>query len=923
LEKVEPVDDDQRALRELIRAGALIESAKVKEARDAIEQARRYETDGHGADELSAIADVAEAELILAQNREPDIKNLSRAAETFTSLRRVAQDQGDWTGAAIHLGRAVNAYALAGDSANAAVLLDEALADQRLSNSDDVRRLLAHGALLLRRFETVLSLLPEDGNIRDRLDRAAARVIGGVDDRQAAFEDLRQLFNAEGGVKKEAAFLMLCAATNDLSIPWDAEAEEVIRDDRPLAVAVLRAERFAKEGDLPAADAVLRPHSDDPSALRLLVHLNEQQDQAEIAIRLAQTLVDSTGSAQDHLLLAALLARAGQRGAAIDRLLGIARDPSASPDESSAAYARAANLLLEDAKLVEAERIGREWVVARDGDSNPRWLIVLALAMRFRHADAWSAWQELGTPDADSDQRALLLAEVAGFGAEPLEALQLIADLSDRYGRPESLEANLILTVLRLGNRGSGASPELGDRIRETFTTFFERFPNSTRVQAIQIDLENPVASILEALGPHLEARAEQTEQLARGVLAGVSAVALVATAAGRSCGETLMTLPALPLAYPDDQIERLDRADAAAAFEAKGAIWDPSSIFVVAALGGEVEPGIRSSLPASRVARATQQDTARDPLGTPEGERATLSLIRGLPYVSGWSEADRQADESRANRMMEVANELSAGTMGDPEDELTKLATSEHPLPIRAWAATLAVARHHCVPVYSDDRVVRQSARSMGLRAFGTPALIDVLVERGVLSERDRDEARQRLLAHGAWGMRHTTAELIELASREGWNPTRGLRAAIMDFSAWVSLKVEWAERIIGFLDAVAQRAPDDMDAWTHRAVDAMTDGLGNDYGTHATLLLFLALNPFVEPLRMSDDGVQALIASLRRIPYFRYFRPSEDLLVSAVAMLLSPSQDDRQLRAAAFVRIADRVSSEDREQLVARLVR
>jgi hypothetical protein len=68
---------------------------------------------------------------------------------------------------------------------------------------------------------------------------------------------------------------------------------------------------------------------------------------------------------------------------------------------------------------------------------------------------------------------------------------------------------------------------------------------------------------------------------------------------------------------------------------------------------------------------------------------------------------------------------------------------------------------------------------------------------------------------------------------------------------------------------------------------------GLGDNYEAHATLLLFVALNPFVEPLRMSDHAIQAFIESLRRIAYFRYFRGTE------------------------------RVSPEDKELLVATLVR
>jgi hypothetical protein len=147
--------------------------------------------------------------------------------------------------------------------------------------------------------------------------------------------------------------------------------------------------------------------------------------------------------------------------------------------------------------------------------------------------------------------------------------------------------------------------------------------------------------------------------------------------------------------------------------------------------------------------------------------------------------------------------------------------------------------------------------------------------------------------------------------------------RPTITDVSAWMSLRVGWAERLIAYLDAVAEGVPEQMDVWTHRVVDAMTDALGNNYEAHAGLLLFVALNPFVEPLRMSDHGLQTSIASLRRIPYFRYFRPREDLLVSAVATLLSPLGDDRQAQAAVFKRVTDRVSPQDKELLVANFVR
>jgi hypothetical protein len=112
-------------------------------------------------------------------------------------------------------------------------------------------------------------------------------------------------------------------------------------------------------------------------------------------------------------------------------------------------------------------------------------------------------------------------------------------------------------------------------------------------------------------------------------------------------------------------------------------------------------------------------------------------------------------------------------------------------------------------------------------------------------------------------------------------------------------------------------------MDAWAHRAIDAMTFAVGGNYEAHAVLLLLVALNPVADPPRMSDQGLQALISSLRRVPYFRYFRPRQDLLVAAVTALLSPLSDDRLAQAAVFKRVSDRVSAEDKKLLVTTFVR
>jgi hypothetical protein len=480
-------------------------------------------------------------------------------------------------------------------------------------------------------------------------------------------------------------------------------------------------------------------------------------------------------------------------------------------------------------------------------------------------------------------------------------------------------------TAVRVEDDTSQLADTLLARIRESFATFPERFPESTSFRAVPIDPENPAASLLAAFGEQLKNRAESTLQLAKEIATGTSAVAMLAAAAGRSIGETLFLLPALPIGYPDEQFEMLDRADAEAAYDAGAAVWDPSTIFIVASLDGELQQRIRNALPASLLVRATQQDTARDIVASTAGERGEMSIVDGTLAVGSWSEDARRANDRRAKEMHRFAAEFSGSSPdpGEDDDELLRIATSsEAPSSIRSWAGTLALAREQGLGVFSDDRVVRRSARELGVRTFGTLALMDVLADRGVITGEERDSVRHRILTHGALGARHTTAELVTLAREAQWQPTGGLRAALGDSSAWVSLRAVWAERVLGLLDAVAREAPEHMGRWVHRAVDAAAHDVGGDYLGHAKLLLLVAINPMTDPPRMSDAGLRALIASLRQMRYFQVVRPPEDLLVIATAELLSITEE-RPLQALLFRRVSDRLGVEDRELLRQRFVR
>lgn len=921
---IEAVDDEQRASLELRRAEALMSKQEWGLAREAIARARTLHADSRGPDELEAGVVLSEAQMGNPDAELP-LKQLVGAGQTFVRLADEMRARELWYGAAILTGRAILSFALGGDRNEASRLLDEAMADTRLLDTHEARRLLASGALLLQRLDDVLALVPVDGSESDQLDRAAANVMSGDPARSAAAAvELGELMRSGGQEQSRAAYLLLCAATNNETVEWDVEAERLVAEQEPWTATMLKAFRLATEGNLAGAEALVLPHTNNPTALRYLVHLAGRRHEHEKAQRLAETLVQRTGASGDRLMLAAVLARTGQTKTAIEQLIALGRDPNASADDRISAYARAAVLAQDSEQFAKLETISREWA-AIDDSADPRWGAVLALAMQFRHGDGLQAWREFGEPEANSVPRARLLGEIFALAVEPGRAVEMQAALSDRFERPEELEAMLMYTAVRLENDTDEIAPELLARIRESFATFSERFPDSPSFRAVHLDAESPSASLLASFGEQLVRRAENTKQLAAAIAAGRSAVAMLAAAAARSIGEVLFLLPALPLGYPDDQFEALDRADAEAAYNAGAAVWDASAIFVVASFQPELRQTIRNALPSSCVARATQQDTARDILGPASGDRSEISIIDGEIAVGTWPEAMRIANDRRGKAMQQLAVELpgQSPAAGPADEDMIEVANSaDAPTPIRSWAGTLALARSEGLAVFSDDRAVRRGARELGLKAFGTLALMAVLTDRGVVAAQQRDEVRHRLLANGAWGVRHTTEELVRLAREANWQPTSGLRAALGDSSAWVTLCGKWAERVVGLLDVVAKEAPGEMDKWVHRAIDAATYDVGGEYLGHARLLLLVAINPLPDPPRMSEVGLRALISSVRKMRYFQVCRPPDDLLVIAVGELLSITQD-RMLQALLFRRVSDRLDTEDQGLLRKRFVR
>jgi hypothetical protein len=201
----------------------------------------------------------------------------------------------------------------------------------------------------------------------------------------------------------------------------------------------------------------------------------------------------------------------------------------------------------------------------------------------------------------------------------------------------------------------------------------------------------------------------------------------------------------------------------------------------------------------------------------------------------------------------------------------------------------SLVLATRHGLAVYSDDRHARQMAREMGLRAFGTPALLESLLQRGLLTPEQSADARDRLLRTGTWGLRPQASELVRVAASTDFSLTDGVARALLDRSAWRNDMIFMLRVWVEFLQTVRRRAPAELCAWLARIIDAQSASMSEmPYEVHARNLLALALDPVAEDPLVDDDCLHAIIDAFGRIPHYFVDMRLEEVLPSATALYL-----------------------------------
>ncbi len=917
LDGVEPESERQRIAILLTRAEGWLRQQNIGAARAEVDEVEAIGQNTVAVREIRALIGWVEGKALIRAGEATDTRLFVSAAEDFDSVASVLERQGRRDQAALQRGRAAECYAL-GDRIEGAINILESLDDvEALSLA--ARESLAEGAMAAQRPDLVLDFLPDRGNGSAGAEATWADAVliaesTGREETDIAVSTLERLLTIdEEDVKGRAAFALLGGAATDANVAWNDQAAEIVKAQMPVAEASMRAQMLERDGESGKAENALLPFATDTRALRQLRDHAAMHDEWTKARDRAAQLVERSGQATDRVALADTMEKAGDPGGGRDIFLAVARDPRVATRIRGMGYSGAIEIASQAADFEEIRRLAEEWNSHLPGEENAIWNLLFALARLAEHGRALQLFERT-EPDPDTEQRASLLAEILGRAAPKIAALRQIAALSDRYDRKvEALEGLFLKASLEAEQEKEELPVDLADRIRDAWATFPRRFPDQQFMQVFEAPstLEG-FEEMLKEMGGGDSARAqrEAIEEVAEG---GQPVNAVTLASPHGSIGRSWLGLSFLPLRFTGGDHEE----ELATALDAVGSavVWDSSSLFVVGGLGSKHAKALLGVLPGSRIATETLEDADVGIDSLPQVGGGEMIQDPDTGALLGIREHDAESVKRMrmmSEGMLEFAQQLKTSP-AISEQTPTEIRDAYETIDRREWRAmiaSLALAERTDLPLFSDDRWIRRGAASLGIRTFGTLALVDALASKLVLSEADRREIRLRLAASGAWGLKPSVEEVAEAAGRQP-DSDPVLLGFLNDRVSWRIGPVEQMKVALALLDQVSRSRPGQFAIWLRRVIEAFNQAFPGIDQTRAVQVLLLLAWDIDDKPSVSSGCFKSIVREVRRLPpWLRIEAPIYSAIAEIMSFFPEPSEEIRFL---IFMRVISRLGGED----------
>lgn len=870
LAAVSPATPSERSFLELTRAEAMLRLGDTVGADVAIRAAEEEDESDLGAQELRAVWRLVREEVAVAQGGRPNLAELRVANETFLNLRAVLEAVGRTDESGHLLSRAAEAKLIASDPDGAGATVELATDAERVGRA---RPVLARAALFAGRSDLAISIANDAPDDETRLLLAQVQIDSSESSvRNSAVEVLDQLmFSSDESVRRDAALARALACLSEPDPPeWSLRAEELLRAEHADSADIIRARAHLARREFDEAEAILRPKvNDNPKALDALVDAAAMRGEFGLALERAEVLKERAPGPESALTHARLLRANGRLPEALDELAAVARTQEPLlPQRRESAFRAAIGVAEDLRRYAEMAELAVAAIANSPEDTSLPWARALGLHYCSRHAEALATLDDAGLVAARIEE-AELLARVIYRAEEPNQAVARLIDLSHRFGRPEGIE----MLVIGASQRATALDERTVELVRETLDGFLTRFPDSTFLVVREVpETEQGVREFLDEIAPP-KVRDREIED---GVRAGVTPTAMLAAAAGKSVSELWTLLDLLPVGYSDVELDELELQDARDALT-RPAIFDPTSLAVLADLGVDVEAAVLNALPSSIIAQSTlvDADRATAPENDPRRSVAVVARDRGGQPRVVETDADEATRRARLHEsQLRIAQSLTAEPDAVPgsNDELERALNDDEPpvdLALRTWVATLTTARRRRLPVLSDDRRVRGYVRAEGLPSFGTHTLLRALREIGDISDELYESARAQLLRRGAVGLLPDGDELIEVVRANSWQPTPAVMRVLQDEARWRNDPIAAWGAVVRLLHGVFRDGPGELRPWVARVLEiARLAQPGAPMAGHHVALLATAWGWTSSSPESEDAFLQAVVAACRRVP-------------------------------------------------------
>jgi hypothetical protein len=300
-----------------------------------------------------------------------------------------------------------------------------------------------------------------------------------------------------------------------------------------------------------------------------------------------------------------------------------------------------------------------------------------------------------------------------------------------------------------------------------------------------------------------------------------------VASVRARSYATLLVqrTLGVLVSAPADDDEHLLD-VQAADRAIGRSVVVDAATLLVLTGISSPTE--LEGQFPELLLPAAAMRDIHRaafDIRGL-AGSPGTVTWDPQLGSVAfhelGELEFTRQL--RRVQALEDIAEGLPVRTVGTPT-LFDRLGAEPQNAP---WLHPIQLAHDEGVALWSDDLGLRRLARQLGVRCFGTSALIDALRDRA-LDIATTDDAQDAALLQTASYNRELAHDLVVdvalhledllyLAEQDAWLPNAA--GAVISRAAWWAWQVTPVQDLLTLYAKIADHRPDSLPDWQYAAM-------------------------------------------------------------------------------------------------------